>query len=312
MSSKQDSEDNALKEDVLETTGHTDGNRLKRGQKREKEKRGDVSKEANMPTQRSWDVLMKTLDNCENEQVQSYKEDIDTLLVFAGLFSAVVTAFTIESYQWLQEDPADTSTALLNSTVILLMQIAQQGSQSSSPSTITPPSLHPQFTPSASVVRINTFWSLSLTLALVDALFGLLCKQWLREHKRQPNTQTPGQALALRWLRCRSFETWHVPKILASLPILLELALFLFFAALLDLLGTKHHIPFAIALSVVGLGVLIYATTTILPSIAMIKQLLQIHPKFTNYNKVSLHPEYVGYLPSIDLMASILSTQKVQ
>ncbi|KAF9257480.1 hypothetical protein L218DRAFT_879369, partial [Marasmius fiardii PR-910] len=52
---------------------------------------------------------------------QGYKEDIVTLLVFGGLFSAVVTPFTIESYQWLQEDPADTSAALLNSTVNLLM-----------------------------------------------------------------------------------------------------------------------------------------------------------------------------------------------
>ncbi|KAF9257478.1 hypothetical protein L218DRAFT_879382, partial [Marasmius fiardii PR-910] len=148
--------------------------------------------------QKSWDVLMKAIDTREDEQVEGYKDDIDTLLVFAGLFSAVVTAFTIESYQWLQEDPADTSAALLNSTVILLMQIAQQSSQSSSPSTITPPSQPLPFTASASVVRINTFWFLSLTLALVDALFGLLCKQWLREHKRQTNTQTPGQALALR------------------------------------------------------------------------------------------------------------------
>ncbi|KAF9255870.1 hypothetical protein L218DRAFT_833902, partial [Marasmius fiardii PR-910] len=106
----------------------------------------------------------------------------------AGLFSGVVTAFTVKSYQWLQEDPANTSAALLNSTIVLLIQ---------SPSTITPPTQPPPFTASASVVRISTFWFLSLTLALIDALFGLLCKQWIREHKRQTNTQTPGQGLAL-------------------------------------------------------------------------------------------------------------------
>ncbi|KAF9255215.1 hypothetical protein L218DRAFT_884638 [Marasmius fiardii PR-910] len=120
--------------------------------------------------QKSWDVLMKAIDTCEDEQVQGYKEDMDTLLVF----------------------------------------IAQQSSQS----LFTPPSQPPPFTPSASVVRVNTFWFLSLTVALVDALFGLLCKQWLREHKRQTNTQTPRQTLALHWLRYRSFEEWHVPKIL--------------------------------------------------------------------------------------------------
>ncbi|KAF9255872.1 hypothetical protein L218DRAFT_1029417, partial [Marasmius fiardii PR-910] len=258
--------------------------------------------------QKSWDVLMKAIDTREDEQVEGYKDDIDTLLVFAGLFSAVVTAFTIESYQWLQEDPADTSAALLNSTIILLMQIAQQSSQSSSPSTITPPTQPLPFTASASVVRINTFWFLSLTLALVDALFGLLCKQWLREHKRQTNTQTPGQALALRWLHYRSFEEWHVPKILASLPILLELSLFLFFAGLLELLWTKHHVPFAIVLSVVGLAVLIYGITTILPGITIIKQVLQINPYFTYY-EFPIGPSYLDYLPSIDLLCPYKSPQ---
>ncbi|KAF8990451.1 hypothetical protein BDZ89DRAFT_1195172 [Hymenopellis radicata] len=31
---------------------------------------------------------------------------MNSILIFAGLFSAVVTAFTIESYQWLEADPA--------------------------------------------------------------------------------------------------------------------------------------------------------------------------------------------------------------
>ncbi|KAF9257471.1 hypothetical protein L218DRAFT_1006135 [Marasmius fiardii PR-910] len=52
--------------------------------------------------------------------------------------------------------------------------------------------------------------------------------------------------------------------ILASLPVLLELSLFLFFAGL-ELLWTRHHVPFAIVLSVVGLAVLIYGITTLLP-----------------------------------------------
>uniref|UniRef100_A0A0W0EXN4 DUF6535 domain-containing protein n=1 Tax=Moniliophthora roreri TaxID=221103 RepID=A0A0W0EXN4_MONRR len=55
----------------------------------------------------------------------NWKEDIDTLLVFAGLFSAVVAAFAIESYQWLSENLAD-------ATVALLVQISAQfnGTQS--------------------------------------------------------------------------------------------------------------------------------------------------------------------------------------
>ncbi|EEB99793.1 hypothetical protein MPER_00435, partial [Moniliophthora perniciosa FA553] len=53
--------------------------------------------------------------------VKGWRDDIDTLLVFAGLFSAVVTAFAIESYQWLDEDPADTTVALLTQLILVQM-----------------------------------------------------------------------------------------------------------------------------------------------------------------------------------------------
>ncbi|EEB89965.1 hypothetical protein MPER_11889 [Moniliophthora perniciosa FA553] len=63
--------------------------------------------------QQSWEKLMAEVEQYDDGMVKNWKEDIDTLLVFAGLFSAVVTAFLIESYQWLSEDPADTTGALL-------------------------------------------------------------------------------------------------------------------------------------------------------------------------------------------------------
>ncbi|KAF9256298.1 hypothetical protein L218DRAFT_1026674, partial [Marasmius fiardii PR-910] len=258
---------------------------------------------------KSWDMLMKVIDARDDEQVEGYSEDIDTLLVFAGLFSAVVTAFTVESYQWLQEDPEDTTAILLNSTVILLKQIVQQSSQSSPPSTFSPPPPRPPFSPNPSVVRINTFWFLSLTLALSDALFGLLCKQWIREHKRQTFTSSPGQTLALRWLRYQSFVQWHVPKILASLPILLELALFLFFAGLLELLWTRHHIPFAVALFVVGLTVLVYLGTTILPGISILQQVFKINPYFTSNDHPTFKPVGISQLPPIGFISPYKSPQ---
>ncbi|KAF9257467.1 hypothetical protein L218DRAFT_831797, partial [Marasmius fiardii PR-910] len=249
------------------------------------------------PTLReSWHILMKTVDTLDEDLVKGYKEDIDTLLVFAGLFSAVVTAFTVESYHWLEEDPAD-------KTVKLLTQISQQMSGQ-----ISTPFSPQQFTPESSAVRINIFWFLSLTLALTDALFGLLCKQWVREHQREANTRTPSQALALRWLRYQSFEQWHVPAILASLPILLEIALFLFFAGLLELLWMWHPIPFGVALVIVGLALSFYIMTTILPGLSIIRQVLRIHPSFARGNPV-FYPFRISHLPSIDFICPYKSPQ---
>ncbi|KAL0570974.1 hypothetical protein V5O48_010992, partial [Marasmius crinis-equi] len=147
----------------------------------------------------SWKIVMKEVVDIDDEQFRSWKEDIDTLLVFAGLFSAVVTAFTIESYQWLSEDPQDTAVALLR-------EISRQMKNES----MMPVEL---FEASSSNIRINTFWFLSLIIALVDALFGLLCKQWLREHRRPIHTHTPQEALALHWLRRESLALWHIPTL---------------------------------------------------------------------------------------------------
>ncbi|KAL0065154.1 hypothetical protein AAF712_007824 [Marasmius tenuissimus] len=229
----------------------------------------DTATEAPVPSkptlEKSWEVIMKEVTALDEGLVGGWKEDIDTLLVFAGLFSAVVTAFTIESYQWLQEAPEDT-------TVVLLKQISQQLNGSSVPDP-------DEFTVSSSVVAINVLWFLSLILALVDALFALLCKQWLREHRRHTHTRTPSEALALRWLRHQSLEKWYVPTILASLPMLLEIALFLFLAGLLELLRTRHPVLFKLATIVVAFAALFYLATTIVPAVNIIRQALQVTPE---------------------------------
>ncbi|KAF9255212.1 hypothetical protein L218DRAFT_950941 [Marasmius fiardii PR-910] len=201
--------------------------------------------------QQSWETIQKKVDGVDEDWAQGYKEDIDTLLVF-----------------WLQEDPSDT-------TVALLTELVQQGRHE-------PPS-SPE----------------NLALALVDALFGLLCKQWVREHQCQTNTRTPQQALALRWLRHQSFERWHVPAISASLPILLEAALFLFLAGFLELLFVRHPIPFAFSLAVVGLAGVFYIMTTILPSVSIIHQALRVHPYFSTATNPSFDTLDLPRLPEV-------------
>ncbi|ESK93821.1 hypothetical protein Moror_13071 [Moniliophthora roreri MCA 2997] len=206
--------------------------------------------------QQSWEELMAEVEKYDEGTVKSWKEDIDTLLVFAGLFSAVVTAFLIEAYQWLSEDPADT-------TVLLLTQIFMQLNASQ---TILPE--RPKFEPDASSIRINCWWFLSLVFSLTSALFGLLCKQWLREQQRDPPTRTPAEALALRQIRRDGFEKWGMSLFLSVLPILLEVALLFFFVGILDLLWARHPIPFAFCLFAVVLSAGLYLVTTFLPVLA--------------------------------------------
>ncbi|KAK1223606.1 hypothetical protein PQX77_013519 [Marasmius sp. AFHP31] len=263
---------------------------------------GDQSR---MPTEpptldKSWEVVMKEVDSLDDGLVKGWKEDIDTLLVFAGLFSAVVTAFTIESYQWLEEQPEDT-------TVALLKQISWKQINGT-----TPPDPQP-FEVSTSIICINVLWFLSLILALVDALFALLCKQWLREHSLHTHTRTPNEALALRWLRSQSLVRWHVPTILASLPMLLELALFLFLAGLLELLWTRHRILFGIATGVVVLTAFFYIVTTIIPSVNIMRQALQVTPdlRWKRTGRATEHSpvDFIMSLPPLEYTCPLKSPQ---
>ncbi|ESK85796.1 hypothetical protein Moror_2409 [Moniliophthora roreri MCA 2997] len=223
-----------------------------------REPTGNVDEEKKPTQTESWERMLKEVARHDEDMVKGWRDDIDTLLVFAGLFSAVVTAFAIESYQWLDEDPADTTIALL--TQLISVQVNGSQSLSSEPT---------QFKPDASSIRINVFWFLSLILSLASALFSLLCKQWVREHQRDTTTRTPGEALALRQLRRDSFEKWGVSSFLSALPLLLEVALLFFFVGVLDLLWNRHRVPFVICFVVVSLSVGLYFLTTLLPTLAV-------------------------------------------
>ncbi|KAF8648474.1 hypothetical protein AX16_006255 [Volvariella volvacea WC 439] len=49
----------------------------------------------------------------DNEMCKGWNEEIQNLLIFASLFAATVTAFTIESYKWLESDPAETTAKMI-------------------------------------------------------------------------------------------------------------------------------------------------------------------------------------------------------
>ncbi|KAJ6607925.1 hypothetical protein B0H10DRAFT_1734973, partial [Mycena sp. CBHHK59/15] len=81
--------------------------------------------------------------------VESWRSDMDGILIFAGLFPASVTAFIIESYQTLTADSAETT--------ILMQQITTNSNGTS----FTVPAL-PDFVPATSSLICNALWFISL------------------------------------------------------------------------------------------------------------------------------------------------------
>ncbi|KAF5360160.1 hypothetical protein D9758_011365 [Tetrapyrgos nigripes] len=211
-----------------------------------------------------WEYCMKRVDNYDDEMCRGWNEDIDTLLVFAGLFSASSTAFLIESYHWLQDDPGDVTVQLLTQLTVLIANSTNQPIPTHNSSPFQNNTL--------AAVRINTAWFLSLLLALAAVSLGILCKQWLREHRRDTPTSSPKETLELRQIRHESFEKWHIPLLFSAMPLLLQLALVLFFAGVLDLLWSLNYFVAGFCTAVVGASVFILVWTTVVPAYYLIKR----------------------------------------
>ncbi|KAK0441436.1 hypothetical protein EV421DRAFT_1711789, partial [Armillaria borealis] len=161
--------------------------------------------------------------------VEESRDNVDVLLVFAGLFSAVVTTFVVQTSQSLQPDYAAISASLLYESVLVQRAIANGSSADS----IAPSPLNPTitFVPATTDVWVNGLWFSSLFLSLTTALVAVLVKQWLHHYVALPSG-TPRDRSLTRQFRYAGFQKWHVQVIIGLLPVLMHLALAIFLVGL--------------------------------------------------------------------------------
>ncbi|KAJ7448056.1 hypothetical protein B0H11DRAFT_1654703, partial [Mycena galericulata] len=100
----------------------------------------------------------------DKEFLHKYGNDLDTSLIFAGLFSAVISAFITQIQPELQPDPNATTEALL---LLLVKNVTG----------ITPPAAQ-QAEPATIIVAAQGLLYLSLFCTLFSALLATLGKQW--------------------------------------------------------------------------------------------------------------------------------------
>ncbi|KAK0485590.1 hypothetical protein EDD18DRAFT_1260648, partial [Armillaria luteobubalina] len=186
--------------------------------------------EETAPNARVWRTYVDESKNHDARMVAESRETVDVLLVFAGLFSAVVTTFVSQTSQNLQADYAQISASLLFEIVLIQRAIAN----GSSPNNVPASSLNPyiRFTPTTTDVWVNVLWFTSLSLSLATALVAVLVKQWLHHYIALPSG-TPREQSHVRQFRYGGFEKWHVLVIIGLLPVLMHLALGIFFIGLI-------------------------------------------------------------------------------
>ncbi|KAJ3479224.1 hypothetical protein NLI96_g9213 [Meripilus lineatus] len=210
-----------------------------------------------------WTDLSKTLHEADEREGKGAYENVDTILVFSGLFSAVIITLVIEAGRLLQRDQAE-------ATTMILLQISQQLSSFSvtgTPlllnSTSTPASL-PSFAPDSSSIWVNALWFAALTLSLITASLGMLVKQWFREYLTGIFV-APRERCRVRYFRRAGLLRYKVPEIAGFLPLLLQLALILFFAGLviyirIILPSICWHI-----IALIAIWFLFFVVTTLIP-----------------------------------------------
>ncbi|KZT62320.1 hypothetical protein CALCODRAFT_410546, partial [Calocera cornea HHB12733] len=108
--------------------------------------------------------------------IEGWDKNMDVLLVFSALFSAVVTAFLVLSIALLSPD---TSQQAVDALMVISAQLSAINSGGSAP----PASYQaPAFEPSTASIGINALWVLSLTISLFTSVLAMLAKQWLRNY----------------------------------------------------------------------------------------------------------------------------------
>ncbi|KAH9939088.1 uncharacterized protein BXZ73DRAFT_44323, partial [Epithele typhae] len=201
-----------------------------------------------------------------DELVRGWNKEIDALLTFDGLFSAALTAFNTISFAFIQPQTNSTLNATVLQAISHLRSVILDSSLASSSPAIDAALQSPTHPPSWTV-WLNALWFTSLTFSLSSATIGIMAKQWLKEHRIGVRGTHSTDVARLRMYRLKNLEASHVPIIIALLPLLLIIALVLFFAGLLILLYHAHKVVFTVTSLFVGILLLFIIGTTVLPII---------------------------------------------
>ncbi|KAI0703191.1 hypothetical protein C8Q76DRAFT_823980, partial [Earliella scabrosa] len=114
-----------------------------------------------------WPLYLEHALVQDREAVRAWNSDLDSILIFAALFSAVLTTLVIESYQTLQPDPQ----------VEIMRAVLLQLQRNANTSDVVQDPIGP-FQITGSAIRVNVYWFSSLIISLSTALLAILAKQW--------------------------------------------------------------------------------------------------------------------------------------
>ncbi|KAJ7244264.1 hypothetical protein C8J57DRAFT_979863, partial [Mycena rebaudengoi] len=166
----------------------------------------------------------------------------------AGLFSAVSSAFIIQIQPELQQDPNEVTQQLLRILIHNANQSLFSGIDMAEPSGGT----------TTIVIIVQSLLYASLFSTLLAALLAVLGKQWLMHYDAAGSRGTLAERGLERQRKYDGLQKWKFTLVMEMFPLLLQLALLLFSAALTGYLSTISHPIAIIVITVTSLGTLAY------------------------------------------------------
>ncbi|KAJ3508337.1 hypothetical protein NLJ89_g5812 [Agrocybe chaxingu] len=201
-----------------------------------------------------WQIYNEEAAKKDAATTEGSNRGVDGLLVFTGLFSAVLTTFIIQSYQQMIPNPSDATNALLVE-LIALQRDAANLTVVPNPNTTISKAMDPS--PSETQIHgVNGLWFAALACSLSAALISMLAKQWIQYTPHISGS--PRYRARQRQRRYMQLKKWHVFAVINALPLLLHAALLLFFAGLLVLLWSGDIAITAATFVIVAVAYIFY------------------------------------------------------
>ncbi|KAF6764619.1 hypothetical protein DFP72DRAFT_868706 [Ephemerocybe angulata] len=164
---------------------------------------------------------------------ENWNKEMDNQLLFASLFSGIVSGFLLSATDFVRTDKYDSLHAKLSS------------------------------------IAVNVLWFASLIISLNSVLCAILVKQWLAEYAWEHDGHTvlsPRINFAVRHLRFERLHLSNMPTFIDYLPLQMIVGVGLFYAGLLAYMWYLNPIVAGIGTGLILASISIFFVTTYLPA----------------------------------------------
>ncbi|KAJ6517866.1 hypothetical protein DFH09DRAFT_1098657 [Mycena vulgaris] len=209
------------------------------------DKSDDTSSANEAYSAKLWSVYVFEAEKYDRALVETWRSNMDGMLIYAGLFSAILTAFLTESYKTLNPDTGKT-------TIALLTQISRQLAAAANATTFESASSPDSFVPP----RAPSF----------ATLYATLLEQWSRDfiHNSEIRSAPVIRARVFSYLYY-GLKRFKMHTVVEIVPLLLHTSLLLFLAGLVTFLAPVNSLIMTVVATFSGVVAAVYLVLTLLP-----------------------------------------------